>query len=323
MALSDYMKFKGVTNINRPLITNNLVYGVLDFCNFSMLNVGGYVNITRSPAVSGAYGGDRFRLRKVDDKRFTDGTVYEGFRGNWVWESGIDYTPAPFRPSGVWINNTFYLSSHATYGHYVDYPRGRIVFNSAIPSTSVVQTEFSSRTIYFADAEHPYLQRLMYDTWDVSRTDWQTSSGNWSDWADVRMQLPVVGVKFVDNMTFEPYQLGGGQWCNVDVLFYIFAEDKYTKRQLCDAIAEQNDKTIWIPNYALIKSATTYPVSLDYLGRPVASALQYNDLVSEGSAYRWRKAQFTNTRVQDNRSVHPNLHKGIVRTTLNFIMDNI
>lgn len=320
MSLPDYMKFKAVTNINRPLITNNLVNGVLDFCNFSMLNVGGYVNIVRN--TSGVYGGDRCRLARVDDKRFTNGTVWEGFRGNWVWESGIDFSPKPFRPSGVWINNVFNPTSGTTHTHYFDYPRGRAVFDSPLPNNSVVQTEYSSRTIYFAEAENQYIQRLMYDSWDVARTDWMTSSGNWSDWSDVRLQLPVIGVEFVDNMTFEPYQLGGGQWCNVDVIFYIFAQDRYTKAQITDAIAAQNDKTFWIPNYALIKENANFPLSLDYLGRPVVSALQYNDMVSD-PGYRWKKAQFTDTQVQNNESVHPNLHKSIVRTTLNFIMDNI
>ncbi len=320
MSLPDYMKFKAVTNINRPFITNNIANGVLDFCNFSMLNVGGYINVVRN--TSGVYGGDRCRLRRVDDKRFTEGTVYEGFRGNWVWESGVDSSPQPFRPSGVWVNNVFCPTSGTAYAHYVDYPRGRVVFTNAVANNAVVQTEFSTRSIYFADAEHPYLQRLMYDSWDVSRQDWLTSSGSWSDWSDVRLQLPIVGVEFVDNMSFAPYELGGGQWCNMDVLFYIFTEDKYTKRQLMDALAAQNDKTFWIPNYATMKETAGYPLSLDYLGRPVASALQYNDMVSE-NAYRWRKVQFTNTRVQNNESVHVNLHKAVVRTTLNFIMDNI
>jgi hypothetical protein len=322
MTLPDYAKFKAISDINRPFITNNLVNGVIDFCNWSLLNIGGFVNVTRSPAVSGVYGGDRFRLRRVTDGRFTVGTVYEGFRSNWVWESGLDYTTQPIHSSGVWINDTFYTSNHATYGHYVDYPRGRVVFNNSLPANTVVQTEFACRTAFFVDSETDYVQRLMWDTWDVSRSDWLGSSGNWSDLSDLRLQLPIVGVKIVDNMSFAPYALGGGQWCNTDVLYYIFTEDKYTKRQLCDILAAQNDKTIWIPNYALMKSDPDYPLSLNYYGTPVVSAVQYPDLVGE-SGYRWRKVQFMNTKVQDNMSVHNNLHKAIVRTTVQIIMYNI
>jgi len=318
MSIPDYAKFKAVTNINRPLISNNLAYGLVDFYNFALLNAGAYTNIVRN--TSGVYGGDRCRLSKVDDKRFTDGTVWEGFRGNWVWESGIDFTPQPFRPSGIWLNNTFYTENDATYEHYFDYPRGRVIFTNPLPTRSVVQTEFSARTVFFVDTESEYLQKLMYDSWDVSRTDWLTSSGMWTDWADTRLQLPVVGVCVVDNMRFEPFQLGGGQWCNIDVIFYIFAEDQYTKRQLADTIAAQNNKTIWIPNYALVKS--NQATSLDYRGNPVPSAVQFNDLVTN-STYQWRKVQFQKTEIQENRSVHQNLHKAVVKTTVNMIMENL
>jgi hypothetical protein len=324
MGNPDFTKPRGFTDINRPLITNNLVYGILDFFNWALLDVGGFTNITRNPPVSGNYGGSRYQLQRVDDVRYTANTVWQGFRSNWVWESGVDYSVQPIQPTGVWVNNTFYYKNDTSKGHYFDYPRGRVVFNSPLTATSRVETEFSPRLGYFIDAETPCVQQLMFDSWNLSVDDWTNiGSGIWSQFPDTRLQLPLVAVEIIPTMGFRPLQLGGGQWVDQDILFHVFAEDKYTKRQLTDFIAVQNDKTIWIPNYALMKHNTNYPLQLDYLGKPVPSALQYPQIVADDGGYQWRKVQFINTRVQDLRNVSNRLFRSIVRTTIEIRMDNL
>lgn len=324
MSLEDYQKLKSFSDINKPFISNNLVNGVIDFYNWGVLNVGAFVNVTRTPPTSGVYGGDRFRLRCASDRRYATGQVWEGFRSNWVWETGIEYGVQPIKPSGVWVANTFCPTSGVKNPHYIDYPRGRVVFTSGLSTTSVVQTEFSPRTVYFVDAETPFMRKLMFDSWDVGRSDWLAiSSGNWSEWPDVRYQLPLVGVEVVPTMSFEPFAIGGGQWCRQDVLFHVLTENIYDKRQITDMIASQNDKTIWIPNYGTMKSSVSYPLSLDYRGVPVISAVQYPELVGESSSYRWRKVQFTDTHVQNLDDVDNRLYRSIVRSTILIRMDNI
>ena len=86
MALNNPTQFKGVTSIQKDNISNNLVLGIQDFLSWGLLNIGGFQNITKSPAVSGSYGrtSSRTRLRMSDDPSYDGGQVWEGFRNDWV-----------------------------------------------------------------------------------------------------------------------------------------------------------------------------------------------------------------------------------------------
>jgi hypothetical protein len=149
MALNtDYTTFKGITRIHRDNLSNNLLWGTMDFLQWGFLQVGGFQNITVNPAISGALGGDRFRLRPSNDPSYESGQVWEGFRNDWVWESGFSVDSiSPIRVSGVWVDGSFYGSGDATYSHYVDYPNGRVVFDTAVGTTSTVQASFTHRTV--------------------------------------------------------------------------------------------------------------------------------------------------------------------------------
>ena len=121
MALNNPTLFKGVTSIQKDNLTNNLLLGTQDFLSWGFLNIGGFQNITRSPAVSGSYGrtSDRFRLRNSDDPSYEEGQVWEGFRNDWVWESGFKHNDTkPIPVSGVWVDGYFYSPSDATYSHF-------------------------------------------------------------------------------------------------------------------------------------------------------------------------------------------------------------
>ena len=47
---------------------------------------------------------------------------------------------------------------------------------------------------------------------------------NWIQLGQTRIQLPALFVEVVPNRTFEPFQLGGGQWVNSDIVFYALAD---------------------------------------------------------------------------------------------------
>lgn len=323
MSLQDYAKLKGVTHLQQDYISNNLIYSLIDFFNWGFLQIGGFQNISY-PATSGVFGGNKAKLRLVDDARYTRGQVWEGFRGNWVWESGIEFDVQPIRTSGVYVGTTFYntLTTIGQYSHYVDFPRGRVVFNTAIPATSNVYASFSPRYVGFVDADSQFIQKLMFDSNDVSRPDFILSSGNWSEWQDTRIQLPVVGIKALDSAKFAPYQLGGGQYCIQDIVFYIISDNPYDCRQITDIIRSQNDKLIWLLDRAAMKSSNRYPLSLNYQGSPVPSAIQYPELVAESVGYRWNGLYLTNAITMTPNPVN-NLFRSVVRFTSEVILENI
>ena len=72
-----------------PLLKDNLI----EFFDWGLLDAGGFFNV--SIPTSGQYGGDKHNLRLVDDPRYTSGQVWEGFRSNWVWQSGLSSTDQP------------------------------------------------------------------------------------------------------------------------------------------------------------------------------------------------------------------------------------
>lgn len=320
---ADYLSFKGVSYLERDLIKSNLLHGIVDFYNWATLSIGGFQNITVNPSTSGVYGGDRATLRPVNDRRYATGAIWEGFRGNWVWETGINFPVQPIHVSGVWVNNLFYGSGHSTYGHYIDYNRGRVVFNSGIPITRTVKASFSPRTVTYTEGSHPYIRKLMYDSYNISKSDFLAyASGNWNEWADNRLQLPVVSLE-IGNTSFSPYALGGGQWMRMNVTFRVFAENIWDCDKLTDIITMQNDKTIWIANRAILKESGVFPCDLDYRGAVVANPIQYPELVGDNSLYRWRKVQFTNTTALRDDYINDWLYTRTVQTTILAVMGNI
>jgi hypothetical protein len=328
MALNDPTQFKGITSLYRPNVSENLVYGTMEFLKWGFLQVGGFQNITRSPATSGSFGGNRFRLRGVNDPSYDSGRVWEGFRSDWVWESGTTYTGmSPIPVSGVWVNNSFYVPGHSGYGHRVDYPNGRIVFNSAIPTDSNVQASFSHRTVGVVKASEPYIQELMFKSFDISNSNefFATASGTRNRLGSTRVQMPVIGVELVSSGKATPYELGGGQWVRNDLLFHIFTEDESERNHIRDALVNQNEKVFWLINKGLMKETSGYPFQLDSNGSPRPSAKMYPDLVAPtgNGGFAWRSAEIDNVRATDMEPVNNWLYRSTVRATFTVVMPDI
>jgi hypothetical protein len=319
MPCNDYLYLKGVDSYNYNSFANCLQQGLIDFYTWGFVNIGAFINISRG--MSGVYGGDRSRLRRVSDPRFTAGTVYEGFKSNWVWETGLIYNVQPQRISGVYINGVFKGTGDAIYGHYVDYVRGRVVFSSGMNSSTVVQCEFSPRLVTFVRGDSDIVRRLNYDCFDVSREDFLTySSGNWNELADTRVQLPVVGVQLETPSHYKPAMLGGTQFEVQDIVFYIFSDNPIEANQIQSIIQSQNDRSIFIPNYGVLISGGTYPYDLDYLGRLVSNPLQYDTIIN--NYWGW-KTRISDMKLQENKAVNEWLHRRVVRMTTETLRTNI
>ena len=335
MAIEVSNKLKGITNIGKETISQTLLYGVIDFFQWGMLQVGGFQNITINPATEGSFGGDRFRLRPVKDPNYTDGQIWEGFRSDWVWETGIpmDYiTSQPIRVSGVFIDGSFspvapYKDQETVGGSvgYVDYPRGRVVLDSAIATTSTVTTEFSNRFVSFISADTPWFREIQFNSYNVESEDFLSfGSGNWSQLSETRRSLPCVAVEVVPRRQFRGYQLGGGMWIDQDVLFHVLADNSADRDQLVDIISYQNDKTFALVDRNKVKTSSKYPPNLDYRGSPVPYSIMYPEMVSasgellpapSGGFYRNIGVYMQKTTVQDMGQINPYLHGAIVRST--------
>lgn len=320
--MANYLNLQGFDNVYSTTLNNELQDNLVEFFDWALLEKGNYQNVTLGEI--GPSGSDYSKLRLSSTQSYANGMAWEGFRKNWVWQSGISYSPQPLVGnnnnipgiSGVYVNNTFYPSSTVgTYSHKVDYYNGRVIFNNPIPTGSVVKAEYSYKYINILYANNlPWIREIQYRTLDVPSNFNIAGKGDFNLSTEARVQLPAIAIEIVPRRTLRGYQLGGGQYIDTDVLFHCLAEDEFTRNKLVDIVSLQNDKTIYMFNSNAIASSGAFP--LDYRGIPVSGALRYPDLINRyfGGAMR-----FKNSTVQGMELINSNFCAGIVRFTIETI----
>ena len=326
--MSTFQPLKGISGVFDSTLNNDIQDGLIEYFDWALLTKGNYFNVTVGE--TSPNGEDMSRLRLSSNDSYTAGQVWEGFRKNWVWQSGV--SPQGFDApivgddnvtpgiSGVYIGNSFYpTDTVGDYAYHVDYFNGRVVFNNPIPTGSVVRAEHSYKYINLLYANNiPWYKQVQAKTLQPTDTFLDSDDGPWNVPPESRAQLPLVAVEIVPTRTFKGYQLGGGQFVYTDVLFHCIAEDEMTRNQLVDIISLQNDKNIHLFNSNEINQNNDFP--LDYRGTPVSGALRYPDLVSE---YTGGKLRLTKTVVQEMVTHNTNFFGGIVRMTTEGIKTNI
>lgn len=313
---------KGFDTIFDQTLNNELQDNIVEFLDWGLLEKGNYFNVTLGELSPN--GSDYSLLSSVEHSHYDDGQIWEGFRKNWVWQSGIDISGRE-NPivgtndsipgiSGIYVNDTFYPSDTAgTYAHKVDYFNGRVVFDNPIPTGSKVQAEYSYKyiNVVYSNAL-PWLREIEYRTSEPSsRNDLALTS-------EMKVQLPAIAVEIVPRRTLRGYQLGGGQYIYTDVLFHCVAEDEITRNKLIDIISLQNDKTIYMFDSNRIAGDSAFP--LNYQGVPVPSAKRYPDLLS---SYAGDKLRLQDTVVQGMELINSNFYAGIVKMTTEVIKASI
>tara|TARA_A100001201_G_C4071541_1_gene195974 strand:- start:316 stop:1329 length:1014 start_codon:yes stop_codon:yes gene_type:complete len=327
----DYLNLNKVDNAGDSTVSSLIKDNTIEFFDWAIINGGGFFNV--NIPTSGHYGGDKHKLRLVDDPRYSSGQVWEGFRSNWVWQSGLECETQPLvtnkwhNPgiSGVFVNGSFYASGDSTYGHHIDYPRGRVVFDSAISTTSSVTAEFSYKWVNVVPADKEFFREVQYRSQRADGDFTYTGSGDYSQLADNRLQLPAIAVDVTKRRNLEPYALGAlTHYINTDVVFHVLAEDSYTRDKLVDMVSLQEEKVVYMFDSDRIGRNDAFP--LDYRGQVRPSGLSYPDLIKpsghsgeslEKKGYRWEysdgKMTFRDARIQEGSEINPNLYHGVVR----------
>lgn len=318
--MSQYHPLKGFDNIHNYGLTTNIQDSLVEYFDYALLEKGNYYNVDKGE--QSPNGQDMSRLRLSSNDSFAPGQVWEGFRGNWVWQSGISVsgmTPPivgtdPNNPgiSGVYVNNQFEpCSGVGTYAHKIDYFYGRVVFDSPIPTGSVVQAEHSYKYINVVYANNvPWLREIQMRTKYPTSRFYDTNTGSWDVPPESRLQLPAIAIEVAPVRRFKGYQLGGGQWVYTDVLFHCVAEDENTRNMLIDIVSLQNEKSVYSIDGDKLDREGKFP--LDQGGTPKPSALLYPELIG---GYNAGKFRMNDSKVEDMRTLTPDLFGGIVRFT--------
>lgn len=242
-----------------------LLDNFVNFYDWGLLDKGGFYTI--SIPQSGIYGGDRHKLRLVDNPNYTAGQVWEGYRQNWVWEGSgnIDgVTQQPINISGVYVNGDFYATGNVTKPFYIDYPLGRVVFDSAESTTSDVQIEYSHKRTQVTPSEGiSWFQQLQLNSFRTDENFQVQGSGGWVRLGETRVQLPAIAVEVVPARSTQGYQLGGGQWVRSDVLFYVMTENHWECVNMVDTIVNQNDRTLTLFDTTKVAQSGVSPFTFE------------------------------------------------------------
>jgi len=307
-----YTYLDKVAYIGEHQLSNQLEYNLKAYVDYMLLGMGGWQNIERP--TSGAYGGDFSILRLVNDPSYTEGTVWETARKDWVYETGVVSYPtsAPISISGIYINGTLYQTGDATYGHHYNYPLGRVVFDSPVSISSVVTLNYSFRDVqvYLAD-NAPWWDEIQYDSYRVDDDTYSVSnSGAWAVLSNHRVQLPAIVIEILPNRNMKPYQLGDtSQILKQSVAFHILAESRWWRNQLMDIVSLHKDNQIWLLDYNTMANSGSYP--LDYRGMKINNNT-YDSLVNT-SQYRYALCRVADTDIQESLSPNPRLYTAMVR----------
>jgi hypothetical protein len=309
--------FKGVENISQELLLNILESNFKMFFDWSFLKIGAWFDAVS--ANSGTIYGNSNPPAKLilsDDPSYSLGQVWQGIRKEWVWESGVGYSGNnPINISGVYVNNSFVPYSSDTFT--IDYPEGRIVFNSAKSKSSNITLNHSYRYVQtYRSSDSPWFNIIQYPTLDNTNNDiQQISSGEWSVAGNHRIQLPAIVIESVPRSRSRPFELGNTNlWLEQDVAFYVLAENKNDRNKLLDIIRLQQDLTIELYDTNALSQNDKYP--LNYNGDKKNNPLMYPNIVQQ---YAWRKCLIKDISLFELDNITPNLYRGMARATIEII----
>lgn len=306
-----HTKLNSLTNAQDSTISNILLDNFINFYDWGFVDRGSFYNINIPQ--SGIYGGDRHKLRKSDDPRLTSGKVWEGYRQNWVWESGIDgTTQQPITISGVFVDGEFYATGNTTKSFYIDYPNGRVIFDDAQSSSANVQIEYSHKWVQVVPAEGiSWFRQIQSRSFRNESGFHVENSGGWAVLGQSRVQLPALAIEVIPPRSLEGYQLGGGQNVNNEIVFYVIAENHWECANIMDSVLYQNDRNIHLydPTEIGMSGASPFNYRNELRTHAIPSGL-YPTLVDN---FHWRKCWINNSRSNDITQMTPDLYIGSVR----------
>jgi len=307
--------FKNVDSISDDFLLNILEANFKTYLDWAFLKIGAWFDVNAD--YGGIHGGNpHIKLLPVIDSSYSNGQVWQTIRKDWVWETGIAYNSGiPIDVSGIYINSSFVPLNSGTYK--INYPQGRITFNSPVSTSANILANYSYRYVQVYRAnDAPWFNKIHYsslqnDNKDIVRAD----DGTWSIGSYQRIQMPAIIVESVPRSRSFPYELGNDNLrIEQDLELKIVAENKNDRNKLLDILRLQQDNVIILYNSNTLAANEDFP--LDYDGSRKSGALMYPDMVSQ---YKYRTCFIKSVDLFELDSVHPNLHMGMARVTTEII----
>jgi hypothetical protein len=303
----------GVANVQSSTLSNVLTDNFIKFYDWAFVEKGGYINIARPS--SGMYGGNKHELKPVNDPAYADGRVWETYRQNWVYQTGVDRPTPPCQISGVYVDNSFlpytYNPDSGKYigaGYRMDFENGKIIFDSPQSKSSVVSMDYSVKWLKVDRAEGvPFFRNVQQRSFRLE-DGFFSSSGNWVQMGETRVQLPALFIEAPVQISYRPYQLGGGQWAQTDIVAHVLAENSSTCVDIIDIISYQNDRDLFLFDPNRVYNSGDF--ALNYRGDLIDPGKDYKYLVDQ---YNYGQCRIYDTTAGNPTQLNYSLYLGTAR----------
>lgn len=288
---------EGINSISDASPSLLIKEGIIGYYDWGMKSIGGVLNVSET-------------LYPQKDPNYTNGQVWMCSKKGLIWESGIGALVSNDETypgvSGIHITGVYYpVSTTGIYSHKIDHVNGRVIFDSPISTSLNVSINYS----------HKYCDVVPVDNFSsLLRLFEQRSGRELNGSGDYHLDprsvndLPLIGVEVPNNIGLRPYQLGGGQYLDKDVIFHCLGKTSEEADKLVDIVTMQNDKSIYVFDLDKIYSSGAFPVGYD--GVPNSGALRYPELIRD---YKHSKTlRFQNTRGGGQSSpINGVIHKSV------------
>jgi hypothetical protein len=305
-------QFHNVGSITYKDKLSNLEDNLKGFLDWSFLNIGGFVNVTKpTVGITGVAGFHSLKLST--DPTVQGNRLWEAPRKDWVYESGVSYSGmSPLPISGIYLNNTFLPAptGSGNYGYNINYPLGQIYFTNPVSSTSSVTTEYSYRYIQtYKSSDSLWWKEVQKETYNPAN---YKPNGDYAITSVHRVQLPAIMIELAPRTELTPFQLGTTQnvWTQ-DVFLHIFTATATQRNIIIDILLAQKDKVLYL--YDSDKVAKNQAYSLTSSGSINPNGQSYPALVNNFKQY-W--CTIKSSSLGEINSLSSSLYNGIVRWSI-------
>lgn len=243
------VNFYGETSYEDIILDN-----VISFMEYGLLQIGAYYNIQLDQ--QDHQGNNESILKPVRWPGVSDYKIYGGKKHKWVWESNIDLKfsggAQPIVPSGIDVNGTFYPTGTLVEGtgYYIDFSRGRVVFENPLPSSYVVKCPHSLRWVnVYEDDSYEY--RSLISDWinKIQSSGMELRIGE-------NIYLPAITIGIKEYSTNRGVGLGSrAKNCTAEIEFNIISSTPHERKKLSDICYMLETKSLHLfdPNASGIK----------------------------------------------------------------------
>lgn len=310
--------FHNVSSIGHNYLINQLEDNLKSFLDWGFLHIGGFINI--DIPTSGLYGGNFSQLKSTSQPGYKDGQVWQSFKKDWVWETGIEYNNySPINFSGINIGSGFYAAptGSGNYGYTVNYPLGQIIFDRAVNSTTNISASYSYRWCQvYKGSNTPQWKELQALSYQPTPSINYKASGEYNIGASHRVQMPAIIIEPIARSYSQPWQLGAADFAiDQDILLHVFTENANDNHRIVDILRLQKDKTIKLYDTNKIVQSGVFP--LKYNGSINISGIAYDTLIDQ---YYWNLCFFKEISVLSMESSNKNLYWCTLRLTAQVII---